>query len=135
MSTNNSSMRLNWMQQRNTNTNNEAKHIKNMKLDSTENNKNPEQLQGFVLQQKRSRETSEKINLKEGVKMKQQRGRPISIQYQAHVAKELKRLIVHEFLEKPTELTEDSFVSPQWKQWNKQTRETAMDLWKLQTVS
>ena len=61
----------------------------------------------FVNNNKELKNLSVKVNLGKGAQMIQKEVRRISIQLQDQVAKELKRLIEHDYMQKATESKED----------------------------
>ena len=109
-------MGLDWIQRLKIklNSDNDGIQIHNIKLDNTEKRmiKLQNDFKDLVYNNKEFKYLSVKLNLKEGAKISQQKGRPIPIHLQDQVADELKRLIKNGYLERTTEITEDCFVSP-----------------------
>ena len=103
-------MGLDWMQRLKVNlsSNNEAIQIHNIKLDNMDKKiiKLQNDFKDLFYNNRKIKNLSVKIHLKEGAQIIQPIGRPIPIHLQDQVALELKRLIKHGYLERATEITE-----------------------------
>ena len=108
-------MGLDWMRQLkiNLSSNNEAIQIHNIKLDNMDKKmiKLQDDFKGLFHNNKKIKNISVKVHLKDGAQIIHQKGRPVPIHLQDQVALEIKRLIKHGYLERATQITVDCFVS------------------------
>ena len=91
----------------NPNSSNDAVQINNMNLDTTEKRiiKLQNDFKDLFYNNREIKNLSVKIKMEEGAQKLQQKRRPIPILLQEQVAKELKLLIDHGYLEKATAVT------------------------------
>ena len=99
----------------NLSSNNKTKKIDNTKLDNMDKKiiKFQNDFKDLFCNNKEIKNLSVKVHLKEGAQIIQQKEKPIPLHLPDQVARELKRLIKHGYLERATEITEDCFVSPE----------------------
>ena len=95
------------------NTKNSEIRIHNIKFDDSGKKAQLEnECKDLFYNNRKIKDLSVKINLKEGTQLIQQKGRPLLLNLQEQVAKELKRLIKNGYQQRATKVTEDCSVSP-----------------------